>query len=567
MSTSSTSSSGSDQEVESKKPKKSKLDKKKAVPTKKMKQAMFVDSSSSSDEEVIKKKKQKHAKKKVHFEDEDNEKKMKKQKKMSHVKDTPHVKTPKKSKKPTTQESMEVENSTRKMRPKKKGILVVEEDHDDKAVAAKKITVPKKDQEITVPEMTRLLSRFVDSVDEPMISSMKKNNPTLFDQFVFLMEPYRSQWLYSTQAGKLFKFVPDKKSKDGGGEFVCITEDPRLMVLTHYTKKEDFPLDELYKQYAKKHLPEKGEEEEAATEVLLTKEEKLFQFISGNAKMCAKVCFDHKMQRLILHSKKDSKSYWVNSPEGREKLGLVINIRPRKMDENTIANEIDKLVRTRKNILHLLDGGSIESMVSPPAKKSSPGKLVNVTFVIDDHDNDEKESTKSSKKTKKATVEKKIKIDINHEKEKKKKKKKKEKKKDSNESTSEPDKKSKKSSKKRKIGELESSPSPPRSLSKSTSSSSHQQSSSTTTTSTKKSKTQHNNEITPKPKPKPKPTQPVRTVVTSISIDDDMINKIKQMNSNQLRAMLDDEKKKVEAIDRETLERIEWFERYSVKAC
>ncbi len=506
----STSSTSSDLEMESKKTKKSKLSVDKKTPSsppKKMKKQIVIpssSSSSSSDEEMIKKKK-KHTKK----DDDGEKKKKKKHKKLSDVKDTPHVKTPKKSKKPT-QEDMEVEK--KKLKKSTKG---VDKDDDSDATKTKK-SIPKKDQEITVPEMTRLLGRFVDSISEPMISSMKKKNPALFDQFVTLIEPYRSQWLYSTPIGRLFKFVKDKKSKDGGGKFVCITEDPRLMILTNYAKKEDFPLDELYKRYMTKHHPDADHEK--------TKEGKLFQFLNGNAKMCSEVCMDHKMQQCILHSKDDNKSYWVNSPEGREKLGLVINIKPRKMDEHSIAAEIEKLVRTRSNIVHLLDGGSIDT--SP--KKSSSKKIVDTAVDDDDSDDAFISTSKSSKKTNKSD-EKKI-----TEKEKVVKKNEKKDKKSTN---------NEKKSSKRKADELESSKSK----------------SSQPTTATKKSKLQHNEtKSTPTPKP-------VRTVVTSVSIDDDMINKIKQMNSNQLRTMLEDEKKKMKAIDKETLERVEWFERYISK--
>lgn len=454
------------------------------------------------------------SKKKVRKDDQQSEKKKKtKRKSMDHLSSS-DVKTPKKAKRPEEKE---------RKSPKKSSNREEEDDDEEErnADTSPKKTIPKKHQDILAPEMARLLSGIIGEISEKKVKSILKSNPDTYAKFVAYVKPYRQLWCFSTSGGRLFRFVEDKKSKDGG-RFESILTNPGMTTLSHYMKKEEFTLDELYRLHVDKSSSEKN------------KDTKLFGYIETCRDACEPFRAEDKMHRGILHCPLDRKSYWVNTPEGREKLGLVVNTKIKKLDDDSIAKEAKNLMSIRQTILSLIKADD----ESPPMGQRSK----------------EEKKNKKDKKKKTTSPEKKESQPLVPDKESSTKKKKKS---DRSSASTTPSKHHKSPEKgktpvdkeaikttplKRKAEEMES-PSRKKSVA------------STNTTPSPANKRVKKSEPIAQPS--------VTTTTTTLDIDLDIIRQIKTMSSDEIYAMLLEEKKKVLAIDKETLEKIEWYERYS----
>ncbi len=241
-----------------------------------------------------------------------------------------------KRKKDVVQKKAE-KKSKKKSRAKSSESSTNGEEDDDDAETPKKKAILKRDQDIEVPEMTRLIAAYASGGDEEKIQMIYDTQPKIYQRLVELVKPYRKVWCYSSSPARIILRL-------NGANFVMLDKlDNICSISSSYKKKEDFPLESLYREYVDDTTPIDKD----------TKDSRLFELLATEKSLTDPVDSSTKMQQCIIHDPDLEKSYWVNSPEGRENLGPVINTNIKKFDDKTIAAEIANIVSIRNEIIKL----------------------------------------------------------------------------------------------------------------------------------------------------------------------------------------------------------------------
>ena len=439
------------------------------------------------------------------------------------------VKEPKKSRKPQSSSvlSVSAKKSKKETDHKKKKEKETKKKHshatssadedggdtNEESDAPRKKVILKKDQDLEIPEMTRLIAAYVSGADEKKIQNIYNNWPKLYDRLVTLVKPYRRVWCYSSCPGRLILRVK-------GDNFVMVnTLDNIVTIEEPYTKKEDFPLEKLYKKYVGDDVVDKN-----------NRDSRLFELLSAEDSLTDSVSLVNKMQQCIIHDAENEKSYWINTPEGREKLGPVINTNIKKFDDDTIANEIAKVVAIRNEIIEIF--ATSKNSPPPPDSKRSSSSSSSASSKSKHSKNDEKKNTK-----KRAADESDEEDEV-------------------------------KEIKKKKL----STPPPSKSNKKESTTSVTVKEKSPPKKSEKEIKSKKVESVAiPEPKKSPvkirkSVVKPTATTVTTtvVDVDEETKARIMKMSSAEIHEMLMKEKKRIDDDNKVEFENVEWYERFDV---